>query len=147
MVERMQELNLPNAVVGRLIKDTLPEGINASKEFRMAISRAASVFVIFLSSAATEEAVNHNVKTLTAEHIFAALEETEFESFVQPLKETLEAYRKSVKEKKDSKLAPAPAADAAAASTPGGKKQASPTKKQNGVDSSDAAAEVETVDD
>lgn len=141
MVERMQELNLPNAVVGRLIKDTLPEGINASKEFRMAISRAASVFVIFLSSAATEEAVNHNVKTLTAEHIFAALEETEFESFVQPLKETLEAYRKSVKEKKGSKLAPAAAADA----TQVGKKQASPTKKQHGIEAS-ATAEEETVE-
>lgn len=145
MVERMQELNLPNAVVGRLIKDTLPEGINASKEFRMAISRAASVFVIFLSSAATEEAVNHNVKTLTADHIFAALEETEFESFVQPLKETLEIYRKSVKDKKDSKLAPT---DAAAASTAASSKKnaaASPTKKQNG-NSSDATAEEETVE-
>lgn len=126
MVERLQDLNLPNSVVGRLIKDSLPDGINASKEFRMAIGRAASVFIIFLSSAATEEARTHNLKTISAEHIFTALEETEFESFVQPLKETLETYRKSVNDKKQSKQAP-PTAGTSTAAGKKSKDTATPT--------------------
>lgn len=117
MVECIQDLNLPNAVVARLIKDSLPEGTSASKEFRMAIGRAASVFVIFLSTAATEEAKTGGVKTISAQHIFAALEETEFESFVLPLKETLEAYRRSVQEKRNAKQQQPAAAAAAAATT------------------------------
>lgn len=124
MVERIQDLNLPNAVIGRLIKDALPDGINASKEFRTAVGRAASVFVIYLSSAATEEAKKANMKTIGANHVFAALEAVEFESFVEPLKEALEVYRKTAKEKKDK--VPAKKKDAA----DGGSK--SPAKKLNG---------------
>lgn len=147
MVERLQELNLPNAVVGRLIKDTLPEGISASKEFRMAISRAASVFVIFLSSAATDVAKHNNVKTLSADHIFSALEEAEFESFVQPLKETLETYRKSVKDKKDSKLPSAGSSGSArksSATTP----NTSPSKRNGsaGTASADVGDDDEDVE-
>lgn len=44
MVEKLQDLNLPNAVVTRLIKDNLPDGINIGKEARSAIARSASIF-------------------------------------------------------------------------------------------------------
>lgn len=44
MSEKIQELNLPNAVVTRLIKEAVPEGINVAKEARAAIARAASIF-------------------------------------------------------------------------------------------------------
>lgn len=42
---------------------------------------------------------------MTPQNIFDALEEIEFENFIEPLKESLELYRKSVKEKKLSKQA------------------------------------------
>lgn len=105
MVEKIQDLNLPTAVVTRLIKDALPEGINIGKEARIAISKAASVFIIYLSSAAINEAKKLKHKTMTPQNIFDALEEIEFESFIEPLKESLEVYRKSVKDKKSSKEA------------------------------------------
>lgn len=35
MVEKIQDLNLPTAVVTRLIKDALPDGTNISKEARI----------------------------------------------------------------------------------------------------------------
>lgn len=44
MVDKIQDLNLPNAVVARLIKEALPDGINVGKEARSAIARAASIF-------------------------------------------------------------------------------------------------------
>ena len=50
MAERPEDLNLPAAVVTRLMKDALPEGCNVSKEARQAVCRAASVFVLYLTS-------------------------------------------------------------------------------------------------
>lgn len=44
MVDKIQDLNLPNTVVTRLIKEALPDGINIGKEARAAISRAAAIF-------------------------------------------------------------------------------------------------------
>jgi len=103
MVERIEDLNLPNAVVGRLIKEALPDGANVSKEARAAIARAASVFVIFLTSSSTTLARKQNHKTITAGNILDALKQLEFESFIGPLTEDLEAYRKLLKDKKDTK--------------------------------------------
>ncbi|XP_037928884.1 DNA polymerase epsilon subunit 3-like [Teleopsis dalmanni] len=103
MVERIEDLNLPNAVVARLIKDALPEGSNVSKEARQAIARAASVFVIYLTSTSTTLAHKQNHKTITAANILYALSQLEFESFVPQLTKDLEAYRKLVKDKKEIK--------------------------------------------
>lgn len=84
MAERPEDLNLPNAVITRIIKEAvssfggwmgqgrtsgrqrkqvldrqlysptfffqLPDGVNISKEARSAISRAASVFVLYATS-------------------------------------------------------------------------------------------------
>lgn len=105
MVEKIQDLNLPTAVVTRLIKDALPDGINIAKEARIAISKAASVFIIYLSTAAVNEAKKSKHKTMSPQNIFDALDEIEFESFIEPLKASLEVYRKIVKDKKASKQA------------------------------------------
>lgn len=128
MVERIQDLNLPSAIVQRLIKDALPDNISISKDARTAIGKAASVFTIYLSCAATNEAKKLKHKTITPQNILDALEEIEFESFVDPVKETLDTYQKIAKAKKE-KLADKK------------NKSAVESDKQNGsgVDSSSAA--------
>lgn len=103
MVERIEDLNLPNAVVARLIKNALPDGINVSKEARIAIGKAASVFIIYLSSAAILEAKRQKHKILLPQNIMDALEEIEMEHFAEPLKKSLEAYREMAKNRKDTK--------------------------------------------
>jgi len=50
MAEKPEDLNLPNAVVTRIIKESLPSGINVGKDARLAISKAASVFVLYATS-------------------------------------------------------------------------------------------------
>ncbi|KAH8258990.1 hypothetical protein KR038_001490 [Drosophila bunnanda] len=103
MVERIEDLNLPNTVIARLIKESLPESANVSKEARAAIARAASVFAIFVTSSSTALAHKQNHKTITAKDILQTLTELDFESFVPSLTQDLEAYRKMVKDKKESK--------------------------------------------
>uniref|UniRef100_A0A8C5R5K6 DNA polymerase epsilon subunit 3 n=1 Tax=Leptobrachium leishanense TaxID=445787 RepID=A0A8C5R5K6_9ANUR len=102
MAERPEDLNLPNAVITRIIKEALPEGVNISKEARSAISRAASVFVLYATSCANNFAMKGKRKTLNATDVLAAMEEMEFERFLVPLKESLEVYRRDQKGKKEA---------------------------------------------
>jgi DNA polymerase epsilon subunit 3 len=69
MAERPEDLNLPNSIITRIIKDAvgslcqlwhlalalhfirqIPEGVNVSKDARLAISKAASIFVLYVTS-------------------------------------------------------------------------------------------------
>lgn len=101
MAERPEDLNLPNAVITRIIKEALPDGVNVSKEARRAISQAASVFVLYATSCANNFAMKAKRKTLNAGDVLAAMEEMEFERFMEPLKEALEVYKKGQKGKKE----------------------------------------------
>lgn len=80
----------------------LPDGVNISKEARSAISRAASVFVLYATSCANNFAMKGKRKTLNASDVLSAMEEMEFQRFVTPLKEALEAYRREQKGKKEA---------------------------------------------
>ncbi|KAK5606187.1 DNA polymerase epsilon subunit 3 [Crenichthys baileyi] len=93
MAERPEDLNLPNAVITRIIKEALPDGVNVSKEARRAISQAASVFVLYATSCANNFAMKAKRKTLNAGDVLAAMEEMEFERFLEPLREALEVYK------------------------------------------------------
>lgn len=48
--EKITDLQLPIAVINRLIKEALPNGAIAKNDAKLAIARAASVFVLFLTS-------------------------------------------------------------------------------------------------
>uniref|UniRef100_A0A452EAY1 Transcription factor CBF/NF-Y/archaeal histone domain-containing protein n=1 Tax=Capra hircus TaxID=9925 RepID=A0A452EAY1_CAPHI len=74
-----------------IIKEVLPDGVNISKEARSAVSRAASVFVLYATSCANNFAMEGK-----------PMEEMEFQRFVTPLKEALEAYRREQKGKKEA---------------------------------------------
>ncbi|XP_072235963.1 DNA polymerase epsilon subunit 3 isoform X3 [Leuresthes tenuis] len=101
MAERPEDLNLPNAVITRIIKEALPDGVNVSKEARRAISQAASVFVLYATSCANNFAMKAKRKTLNAGDVLAAMEEMEFERFLEPLREALDVYKKGQKGKKE----------------------------------------------
>jgi DNA polymerase epsilon subunit 3 len=101
--DKITELQLPMAVVARLIKEALPGNAIAKQEAKLAIARAASTFILFLTSATTEVTAAANQKTMTANHVFKALKDIEFESFIPELEKSLENYRKIMKTKKDRK--------------------------------------------
>lgn len=103
MAERPEDLNLPNAVITRIIKDAIPDGVNVSKEARLAISKAASVFVLYATSCSNNFALKAKRKTIAAKDVLDALEDMEFDQFIDPLKECLEVYKKEQQGKKDQK--------------------------------------------
>lgn len=87
MVERVEDMQLPNAVVQRIIKEALPDGINVAKDARSEISKAASIFVLYLTSSARQKTQK---KTLAPGDVLSALEGMEMEHFVEPLKRAME---------------------------------------------------------
>lgn len=93
-----QELELPKAVVRRIMKSKLQEltGDDEKKEFQinkdalLAFSESAKVFINMLSSTANEFCKESKRQTISADDVFKALEDLEFEEFVKPLKDHLD---------------------------------------------------------
>nr|CAB3228027.1 CBF-2 transcription factor CBF/NF-Y/archaeal histone -2 [Phallusia mammillata] len=100
MAEKPEDLNLPTSVITRIIKEALPDGVIMSKESRAAISKAASVFVLYCTSCANNFAMQQKRKTLKDVDVYAALEDMEFENFIPLLKEQVENFKREQKGKK-----------------------------------------------
>ncbi|KRT79900.1 hypothetical protein AMK59_7868 [Oryctes borbonicus] len=103
MAEKLEDLNLPNAPVQRIIKEVLPESVIIGKDVKAAVAKAASMFILYITSLSTQIAQKVNRKTLVAQDIFDALEEAEFEEFNEPLKQALAEFKSSKSNKKDDK--------------------------------------------
>ncbi|GJQ76834.1 putative sequence-specific DNA binding protein [Trypoxylus dichotomus] len=103
MAEKLEDLNLPNAPVQRIIKEVLPESVIIGKDVKAAVAKAASMFILYITSLSTQIAQKVNRKTLAAQDIFDALEEAEFEEFNEPLKQALAEFKLLKSNKKDDK--------------------------------------------
>ncbi|CAG5111807.1 Oidioi.mRNA.OKI2018_I69.chr2.g6080.t1.cds [Oikopleura dioica] len=107
MSDKVEDLSLPNAVVARIIKEALPPGSIVAKDAKLAIAKATSLFIVYLSQTATEVASNNKRKTLKESDIIDALSETEFDDLVPLVKSELEAAKvkkaNKAKEKKEKK--------------------------------------------
>lgn len=107
MAEKLEDLNLPMTVVSRIVKEALPDGVAVAKEARTGLAKAASVFVLYVTSAATIIMKKHKKKTLTGQDVLDAMHDIEFDRFMEPLAEALQQYkqaasaRKSAGKKKD----------------------------------------------
>ncbi|KAI5701093.1 hypothetical protein M8J75_005984 [Diaphorina citri] len=77
MAESLDDLNLPSAIIQRLIKEALPkdaEGkINVSKDVRLAAGKAASLFILHLTTEALSIANEKNRKTLSGVDVIEEL--------------------------------------------------------------------------
>ncbi|VDL94847.1 unnamed protein product [Schistocephalus solidus] len=103
MAEKSDDLYLPNAVIGRIIREALPEKAVVSREARSAISKAASSFILCVTSMASAHCEAGKRKTLAASDILGALRDMQFSSYESPLLEFLENYRSTMNAKKASK--------------------------------------------
>lgn len=73
MVENVSDFKMPEKVVSRLLKDSLPDNVIISKDAKNAACRAASIFILQLSIAAAEKAQRSNRDTLDSQDIIKAV--------------------------------------------------------------------------
>jgi len=104
MESKVEDLSLPNAVVQRIIKEAVPPGTIVAKDARLAISRATSLFVLYIGQAAMEFAIKNKRKTVKESDLIDALKEAEFEDLIPLLeKEMIIAKEKKAKKAADKK--------------------------------------------
>eukprot|EP00878_Enallax_costatus_P006819 GHUV01007147.1.p1 GENE.GHUV01007147.1~~GHUV01007147.1.p1 ORF type:complete len:189 (+),score=95.30 GHUV01007147.1:141-707(+) len=103
------QLDLPKAVVKRIVKEKLAgvsesgKDVQLNKEALLAFAESAKVFISYVTAAANDVCKEKKRQTLSADDVFAALQELEFHELLPPLKESFDAYKKLTKEKKEKK--------------------------------------------
>ncbi|CEG83069.1 hypothetical protein RMATCC62417_17045 [Rhizopus microsporus] len=103
MSSTIEDNELPKAHVSRILKNALPPGTLLQKDARLAVNKAGTVFINYLSAVSNDVAKGSNQKTITANHVFQALEIVELDHLIEPLKKSFEAYQKLAIEKKQKK--------------------------------------------
>lgn len=121
---------LPLAIVRRVVKDKLSEcspdyDVSIHKEALLAFSESARIFIHYLSATANDICKDSRRQTMKAEDVFKALEDMEFSEFLEPLKASLDDFKKKNAGKKAASVS-----GAAVASKP------KETKKRKHVESS-----------
>ncbi len=101
--ERKMDLDPPAASVHRIIKASLPENCQVTKESKAAFSKAAGIFILYLTSCANDFCVEQKKTTVAPSDVISALKELDMSEFVAPLEEFLIQWRKEETSKKSGK--------------------------------------------
>ncbi|KAI7901943.1 histone-fold-containing protein [Cokeromyces recurvatus] len=103
MSSSIEDNELPKANVARVLKAALPPGTALQKDAKLAVSKAATVFINYISSVANDVAKGANHKTISAPDVFKALEIVELDHLAPELKESLTVFQQIALEKKQKK--------------------------------------------
>ncbi|KAF3385578.1 DNA polymerase epsilon subunit D [Penicillium rolfsii] len=95
---------IPRSLTIRLAKAVLPPNTTIQKDAVLAIQKAATVFISYLSSHANDATLK---RTIAPADVFNALSELEFDSFRPRLEQELEAYTEIKAGKRKTKKADA----------------------------------------
>jgi DNA polymerase epsilon subunit 3 len=109
-----QDADLPKALLKRLIKAKLQDvdkakGGDGKRDFQvnkdalLAFGEAAKLFIHYLTAAANDNCKDAKRQTISADDILTALNELEFGELVEPLKQSLEAFKAENREKNKKK--------------------------------------------
>lgn len=103
MAQKPEDFNLPMTAISRIIKDAMPSGIRVTHGAKVALSKAASVFVLYVTTGANGFAQEQSRRTLNEKDVFDALGDLDLDMLVQPLQEALDAFKKGKQSKKEEK--------------------------------------------
>nr|GLL47843.1 transcriptional activator hap3-like [Ipomoea trifida] len=91
--EQDQQLLLPIANVGRIMKQRLPHNAKISKEAKETMQECASEFIGFVTGEASDKCRRERRKTVNGDDICWALGTLGFDDYVGPLKRYLHIFR------------------------------------------------------
>ncbi|OJJ49690.1 hypothetical protein ASPZODRAFT_22423 [Penicilliopsis zonata CBS 506.65] len=99
----VEDYLLPRSLTLRLAKSVLPPNTSIQKDALLAIQKAATVFVSYLSSHANEATMK---RTVAPADVLAALSELEFEAFRPRLERELDVHTDLIARRKNKKVDP-----------------------------------------
>uniref|UniRef100_A0A7E4UXH1 DNA polymerase epsilon subunit 3 n=1 Tax=Panagrellus redivivus TaxID=6233 RepID=A0A7E4UXH1_PANRE len=92
-ITNAEDVKLPMAPVLKIIKKAAGESHTFSNEFKVACSRAASVFMLQTVDIAVERSKKEGRATINPNDVIGAMEPLGHEDFQEKLRKALEAYR------------------------------------------------------
>lgn len=103
MVDQLSDFKMPEKIVTRLLKDSLPEDVTLSKDAKNAACRSASIFILQLSISAAEKAQMNKRRTLDSKDIIEAASELGLREYAPQLVR-FGAQRKRNAKRKESNI-------------------------------------------
>mmetsp|Transcript_27849 Transcript_27849/g.55791 ORF Transcript_27849/g.55791 Transcript_27849/m.55791 type:complete len:291 (+) Transcript_27849:141-1013(+) len=97
------EFEPPLACVRRVLKRSLPKETNFGRDASSAFTRAAGIFIIYVTACANDFARENKRQTITANDILSAIKELDFDEFSPQLEVFLTRHREDEKRKKEAK--------------------------------------------
>ncbi|GLA23413.1 transcriptional regulator family: Histone-like TF [Aspergillus niger] len=125
----IEDYLLPRSLTLRLAKSVLPPNTSIQKDAVLAIQKAATVFVSYLSSHANEATLK---RTVAPSDVFSAISELEFDGFRTRLEQELEAFTELKAGKRRAKKGDSGTTAAAAAAEGVGKSGDAEEEEEDG---------------
>lgn len=94
----------PAACINRIVKAALPEQIQVTKEAKLAFSKSAGIFILYLTTCANDFCKDKKRQTVSAADVMQAVSELDFDEF----KDQLQAFLASFRANEGSKRKPKP---------------------------------------
>mmetsp|Transcript_27084 Transcript_27084/g.56907 ORF Transcript_27084/g.56907 Transcript_27084/m.56907 type:complete len:149 (+) Transcript_27084:130-576(+) len=92
-----EDMALPASSIMRIAKGKLPDGVMINKDAKLAFSKATSIFILYLSTIASDVSKEGKRSTVTAQDVLTALHDLEFHDFLPDVELCLAAYREAEK--------------------------------------------------
>lgn len=92
------EFEPPLSSVTKVIRRAVGDSVQVGKEAKATFTRAAGIFILYITACANDFSRDGKRSTLTANDVFAALKELDFEDMIEPLQDFL---KRSSEEKKN----------------------------------------------
>ncbi|KAI8621694.1 histone-fold-containing protein [Chytriomyces sp. MP71] len=89
-----EDVGLPKTTIAKIIQEVLPNDLWCAKETRDLITDCCLEFVHLISSEANEACDKEQKKTITGDHVVAALKTLGFEDYLKEVNEALDDHNK-----------------------------------------------------
>jgi len=99
------ELNLPQAIITKMIKDSLESHRSVTNEAKIVINKCTSIFILFITTKASEENAKLNKKNISSDDILKALRDNNFSDFAPICKKFLEDFNAEKQIRLNQKMA------------------------------------------
>lgn len=97
---KIPEFEPPVSSVTRIVKHVLPESMQVSKEARTAFTRAAGIFIFYLTHCSNDFCKDRKRSTIMTPDVIEALKELEFSEFIEPLEKYIATFKQEQMAKK-----------------------------------------------
>ncbi|KAI9225285.1 MAG: histone-fold-containing protein [Piptocephalis tieghemiana] len=99
----IEDHDLPKAILQRIIKAALPEGVLLQKDARSALSRSTTVFINYLAAEANDIAKKAGHKTIGKDDVLKAIQTLELQEFLPTMEAEYSEWKRIQDEKKAKK--------------------------------------------